>query len=200
MTIEQKQDRVTWFLLSNKPDWCKPIDMIVVVIVIARTDTEGKCYASQETLSGLANISKVETLRASLDRLIENGWIIQVSRKGSQQSNILIPQYHNIPKSVGLTPVISIEARSIAAHYFETVKSLPKILTKNGRYRMAARPHKSWPQHWGLVIQNWLNGGATVEQVGKVIDHAFRYHIDTAKRGPQCIKPMFQTWLEKVSQ
>jgi Helix-turn-helix domain len=200
MTEEQTQNRIKWFLLSCKPDWCKPIDIAMTVIIIARADHEGKCYASQETICKLAKVSTVETLRLCLDRLIEHGWIIQVSRKGSQQSNILMPQYHAIPKDADAQPTLSVEARGIASRYYVRVTELPKMLTKNGRYRMAARPHKSWPQHWALVIQNWLDTGVTAEQVAKVIDHAFHYHVDTAKRGPQCIKPRFQEWLKIVSQ
>ena len=96
--------------------------------------------------------------------------------------------------------MLSLESRHVTARYFERVKTLPKVLTRNGRYRMATRPHKSWPQHWGLVIQGWLNGGATVAQVEQVIEYAFQHHVDIAKRGPQCIKTRFQEWLKKVSQ
>lgn len=200
MTTDQKNTRVMWFLLSNKPVWCRPIDIALTVIIVARADNDGKCYASQATLCRLANISKIETLRTALDRLIENGWILQESRKGSQQSNILMPQYHNIPKESLPAPVLSIDARHFAMNYLERVKALPKVLTKNGRYRMATRLHKSAPLHWGLVIQGWLDNGATADQVGKVIDYAFENHLSLAKRGPQCIKTQFQGWLKKVSQ
>lgn len=200
MGTEQKQSRLMWFLLANKPEWCRPIDIALIVIIIARTDDEGRCYASQETLSKLARVSKVETLRLSLDRLIEGGWLIQESRKGSQQSNILMPQYHVIPKDGDPERVICWEIRQLTGRYYETVKALPKVLTKNNRYRMAARPHKSWPQHWGLVMQKWMDDGATVEQIQAVVDYAFQHHGHIAKRGAQCIKPYFKQWLAEVNQ
>ncbi len=200
MNTEQKQTRVALLLLAVKPGWCKPIDIALICTIVMRSDSEGKCWASQQTIATLIGISTIAALRVSLDRLIDHGWLLEINRKGSQQSNILMPQFHCIPKDASPAPVISLESRHITARYYERVKALPKVLTRNGRYRMAARPHKSWAQHWGLVIQGWLDGGATVEEVFKVIDYAFDHHEDMAKRGPQCLKTSFQGWLGKVSQ
>lgn len=197
MTSEQKRERIALLLLAAKPEWCKPIDIVLACTLLMRSDSECRCYASQATLANLIGLSKVEGLRVSLDRLIDNGWVLEISRKGSQQSNILLPQLHNLPKDAIPARVISEAARKITGRYYETVKALPKVLTKNGRYRNAARPHKSWPQHWGLVVQEWLDGGATAEQVSRVIDYAFQHYGDTAKRGPQCLKSRFSEWLSK---
>jgi biotin operon repressor len=183
-------DTRRFLLNTRKPEWCRPVDILLVAIVIDLANDEGECWASQETLGKLVGLDP-NNVRKAIGRLVEHGWMIKTQRSHTQQTNILRPQLHNIPFGIGKPKVLTAETRRLAGRYYEIVKALPKVLTKNNRYRAAAYPHKSWPQHWGLVMQGWISQGWTAEQIQTVVDYAFQHHVDTAKRGPQCIKRTF---------
>ena len=95
MTSEQKRERIALLLLAAKPEWCKPIDIVLACTLLMRSDSECRCYASQATLANLIGLSKVEGLRVSLDRLIDNGWVLEISRQrqsAEQHSAASTPQ------------------------------------------------------------------------------------------------------------
>jgi hypothetical protein len=120
--------------------------------------------------------------------LNEHGWVKEESRKNTGQSSILYPQYHNIPVGVYTAVNICKDANKLAGDYFEIVRALPKIQTKNGRMRKAAYQHEGWAQHWAYVMQCWLDEGWTAEQIRTVVDYAFAHEGWNAKRGPQYLR------------
>jgi hypothetical protein len=93
-----------------------------------------------------------------------------------------------LPLQIGKRLVISANAKRLAGQYYEMVKAMPKIISKNGRHRAAAYPHKNWQEHWAIVMQRWLDDGWKPEQVLKTVEHAFATINWIAKSGPQCLK------------
>jgi Helix-turn-helix domain len=194
ITTMTEARNIAWQFIrnENKPSWCSPVDILLTANIILLSCDEGYCWASQTTLSAMLGIDR-RNIRRPLDRLLEHGWITETSRAGSQQSSLLFPQLHNIPFGVIRKVDIAGDAHKLASHYYETVRALPKILSKNGRWRAAAYPHRGWAQHWCMVMQNWLNDGWTKEQIQTVVNYAFQHVGHTAKRGPQCIKRQFDS-------
>jgi helix-turn-helix protein len=190
-------DTRQFILNHDKPTWCKPVDILLIAVIIDLSDDEGKCHASQSTLGTLIGLNR-DNVRPVISRLVEHGWLTETKRASSQQSNLLYPQLHNIPLGRSRPKVVSAESRRLAARYYEAIRALPKVMSKNGRMRASAYPHRGWPQHYSLVMQNWLDDGWTPEQVQKVVDYAFSHVGDKAKRGPQCIKPQFKTLAESA--
>jgi hypothetical protein len=184
-------------LNPNKPKWCSPVDILLTANIILLSSEEGECWASQGTLSATLSIQP-RHIRRSLDRILEHGWVTEESRKSSGQSNILYPQYHNIPFGEVAKSAINSDANKLAGRYYETVRSLPKVMTKNGRMRKAAYQHPGWAQHWAMVMQTWLDDGWTPEQIQTVVDYAFDHINHTAKRGPQYLKKIFPKLAESA--
>jgi hypothetical protein len=176
-----------FMLNKNKPSWCQPVDILLTANVIMLSNDEGMCWASQGTLSAMLGIDQ-SNIRHTLNKLIAHGWITEESRKNSGQSNLLYPQYHNIPFGVFKTVNVCADATKLAGRYYEIVRALPKVLTKNGRMRRAAYQHEGWAQHWSYVMQNWLDAGWSIEQIQTVVDYAFQHVGHIAKRGPQYLK------------
>jgi hypothetical protein len=196
LTKQEARDLATRFMLNeDKPDWCGPTDILLAANIILLSNDEGACWTSQSTLAALLGMDRSH-MRRPLDRLVEHGWITETSRAGSQQSNVLYPQLHNIPFGVFRKVTVCADARNLASLYYERVRALPKVLSKNGRWRAAAYPHKGWPQHWSLVMQNWLSDGWSKEQIQITVDYAFAKCEKAAKRGPQCIKRQFSKLAE----
>ncbi len=175
---------------ENKPDWCSPTDILLTANIILLSNDEGCCWASQSTLAALLGMDR-KNIRRPLDRLLGHGWITETVRSGTQQSNVLYPQLHNIPFGVIKRLTVYADANKLAALYYERVRALPKVLSKNGRWRAASYPHRGWAQHWAMVMQNWLDDGWTKEQIQATVDCAFANFVNTAKRGPQCLKKHF---------
>jgi hypothetical protein len=192
LPTKTEAQQLAWqFMLNeNKPAWCRSIDVLLTANIILLSNEEGMCWASQGTLSAMMG-SSPDSVRRSLDLLVGHGWITETNRKNSYQSNTLFPQFHNIPFGVFRSELSCDDARKLTARYYETVRALPKIKSANNRMRAAAYPHKGWPQHWGMVMQNWLAEGWTAEQIQTVVDYAFSHVGDIAKRGPQCLKSRF---------
>lgn len=184
-----------FMLNQDKPSWCLPADILVTANVILLSNDEGACWASKVTLGAMLNVDR-KCIGRSVERLVEHGYIREESRKNSGQSNILYPQYHNIPFGVFKTVNVCAVATKLAGRYYETVRALPKVRTKNNRMRMAAYQHEGWAQHWAYVMQNWLDAGWSAEQIQTVVDYAFQHVGHTAKRGPQYLKTTFEKLAE----
>jgi hypothetical protein len=186
-------DLALQFLFNKrKPDWVRPLHILLTANIILLCDETMVCQPSQGVLAAFCGIKKIENVANALNELQDHGWICVTSRKNRYGTNLYYPQLHNIPFGNPQTIITDI-AKRLARRYFEIVKLLPKTLGKNGRW-YGVRIEKGWPQHWSYLMQSWLDLGWSEEHINKVIDYAFSNLPDTAKHGPQTLKRKFSTY------
>jgi hypothetical protein len=184
-------DLALQFLFNKKkPEWVRPLHILLTVNMILLCDEEMMCQPSQGVLAALCGIKRVETVADALNELRGHGWVCVTSRKNRYNTNLYYPQLHNIPFGSPHQTIITDIARRLASRYFEIVKLLPKTLGRNGRW-YGVRIEKGWPQHWSFLMQQWLDAGWSEEDINRIVDHAFSHVPDTAKHGPQTLKRKF---------
>jgi hypothetical protein len=187
MNRRECQDLALQFLYNQqKPEWARPLDILLTANVILLCNEEMACYASQGLLAAMSGIKQTDNVAKSLEKLVAHGWLTKNSRKAAYRTDIYYPQLHNLPLGGFRQSVISEPAKTLAARYREMVKLVPKKLSRNGRW-YGVRVEKGWPQHWAFVMQQWLDTGWSEKDINRVVDHAFSEMPDTAKHGPQTL-------------
>lgn len=64
------------FIVTPKPDWCSDADVIVTAYLLAIADVAGNCSPTQIEICRATGVTPTSrTLRESLRRLHEHGWI-----------------------------------------------------------------------------------------------------------------------------
>jgi hypothetical protein len=93
-------DILTWFVLADKPDWASPLDLTVTTFLLTKAREDWKCEVRIADFIRACGVVQYESVRKSLRRLEEKGWITteaQITKKGSAP-NIYTVRVDNLPR------------------------------------------------------------------------------------------------------
>ena len=94
----ENSELLVWFLLAEKPEWVHPLDVVLLAYLMLRLDDEGKCEPTIPEMGKACGIVNRQSMRESLKRLEENGWITITYRAGSGLPNVYSVQLENLPR------------------------------------------------------------------------------------------------------
>src|SRR5579863_476209 len=100
MGMHIHDDKISAFIVTPKPDWCKPSDVAVMVYLMTEADGSGNCSPTQDEMAQAVGLGDGKFgLRSSLERLDQNGWI----------------KYHK-EKTIGVRHSYKVNFKSIPQH------------------------------------------------------------------------------------
>jgi hypothetical protein len=91
-------DLLLWFLLSDKPEWASPLDLLIMANLIARGDTSGRSSPKNAELARACNLAQNISVRTSIKRLVEHGWITIEFHAGIGLPNTYVVQRDALPR------------------------------------------------------------------------------------------------------
>lgn len=78
-------DILTWFVLAEKPDWANPLDLMVTVYLLTKAREDWKCDPRLADIARACGVVQVVSVRQSLRRLEQHGWITTEARVTAKQ-------------------------------------------------------------------------------------------------------------------
>lgn len=74
-----REEIITKFVLEPKPEWCRTLDVAIMVYLLYTSNMDWHASPSQETMANAVGAGAVNLagLRRSVKRLVENGWLFQ---------------------------------------------------------------------------------------------------------------------------
>jgi hypothetical protein len=93
-------DKIKKFMMATKPEWCKAVDVVMMVYFLLVCDEYGNCHPSQPEMAKSIGGPTVnlEGMRKGLDRMATHGWILRDKRKvGHVGRNLYQVQFNSLP-------------------------------------------------------------------------------------------------------
>jgi len=76
------------FITGDKPKWCNPSEMNVMVILLVLADAHGKSSPKLSQVIRASGLSQVSSVRRSMQKLEANGWIEITHQEGIGLPNV----------------------------------------------------------------------------------------------------------------
>ena len=173
------------FLAAKKPDWCTPVDVAIVVSLLAGSNGKPLNIA-HSTLASRVGAS-TDGVRLSLTRMKKAGWIVAQSGKRRYGANTYELQLSALPLGEFKKIIISDEALKLAQEYMLLIRqNHAQVRSKLGRMYNRKLP-KGWKQRWAYVIQKHLDLGSTWDGAMTIFRYMSEHEPKTFVRG-------IQTW------
>jgi hypothetical protein len=89
---------LTWFILAEKPDWANPLDLMVTTYLLVKAREDWKSEVKIADFIRACGVAQYVSVRKSLRRLEEHGWITTAFREGIGLPNIYTVLVDNLPR------------------------------------------------------------------------------------------------------